>query len=63
MIDDDLPWQDIDIDTDRERDMQLVRSMCPGSSSGRAPVRKAGDLDSNPDPGANFYLSILNINK
>ena len=30
--------------------------MCPDSSSGRKPARKAGDLGSNPGPGANFSL-------
>ena len=32
--------------------------MCPGSSNGRAPALKAGDLGSNPGPGVNFSLNI-----
>ena len=31
----------------------------PGSSSGRAPARKAGDLGSDSGPDANFSLDIL----
>ena len=36
--------------------------MCSDSSSGRAPACKAGDLGSNPGPGANFFLTILTYN-
>ena len=45
----------------RERDLWLIRDMCPDSSSGRASARKAGDLESNPSPGANFSLNILHF--
>ena len=44
----------------RERERFVAGTgMCPGSSSGRAPVCKAGDLGSNHGPGTNFSLNVL----
>ena len=46
-------------DLQRGKDLRLVQGMCPGSSSGRAAAHKAGDLSSNPGPGAIFSFNIL----